>query len=59
MGTGGGDRLILDEEDEGNDEIRWGVAVGGGMGAGMLGELGPPEVEDDEDDDAEELLRRL
>jgi hypothetical protein len=59
MGTGGGDRLILDEEDEGNDEIRWGVEVGGGTGAGILGGMSPPEVEDDEDDDAEELLRRL
>jgi len=60
MGGGGGDRLILADDDEHEDEIRMGTGLGETRvyGLGELGYMSPPEVED-EDDDAEELLMRL
>lgn len=65
MGTGGGDRLILGEDDAA-DEVRLGGGEVRGTSPaadGLLGQLVPSDVggdeEEDDDDDAEELLRRL
>ena len=68
MGRGGGDQLILGEEDE-DDEIRLGgrggdmavgEAVGGRAELGMLRAMSPPMLEEEEEEeDAEELLKRL
>ena len=56
MGSGGGDRLILADDEEHEDEIRMGTRDIGDFGG--LGSISPPDVEDD-DEDAEELLMRL
>ena len=56
MGRGGGDQLILGEDD-GEDVVRMGSALNDDA-LGALGALSPPYVDDDEDD-AEELLQRL
>ena len=58
MGSGGGDQLILAEDDEHDDEIRRGARGLGDLGG--LGSMSPAdEDDDDDDDDAEELLMRL
>jgi hypothetical protein len=56
MGRGGGDQLILGEDD-GEDVVRMGSGLNDDA-LGALGALSPPYVDDDEDD-AEELLQRL
>jgi hypothetical protein len=57
MGSGGGDQLILAEDDEHDDEIRRGARGLGDLGG--LGSMSPADEDDDDDDDAEELLMRL
>jgi hypothetical protein len=68
MGSGGGDRLILGDNDD-DDEIRMGARGGLDVSTGQLAReshslnsLSPPRLSDDEyedDEDAELLLARL
>lgn len=71
MGSGGGDRLILGDNDD-DDEIRMGARGGLDVSTGLLAResdsldslnsLSPPRLSDDEyedDEDAELLLARL
>ncbi len=68
MGSGGGDRLILGDNDD-DDEVRMGARGGLAVSTGLLARerdslnsLSPPRLSDDEyedDEDAELLLARL